>query len=206
MERIIQKINALSGEYHAHDIFQDWVQMMAIAINNQIYFDKKLEDRYINLTKKYSQNQLNLFCEMNGILVELMENKIDDYLGKIYMGLNASSSKTGQFFTPFHVCEMMARVSLANYDGKEFCLNEPSCGGSANVLAIAKVMKEKEYDYQNLLKVVAQDLDFKCVFMSYVQLSICGISAKVIQGNTLTEEHNMVLYTPMYVLKGRWAK
>lgn len=37
------------------------------------------------------------------------------------------------------------------------------------------------------MKVVAQDLDWKGVYMTYVQLSMLGIDAAVVQGNTLEE-------------------
>ena len=97
MKRIITLINGMSGKYHPHDIFQDWVTMTAISITNQVNFNSKLEDMYLNLAKKYSNDQLLNLAKMSGILVELMENEISDYLGTIYMSLNASSSKTGQF-------------------------------------------------------------------------------------------------------------
>lgn len=204
MERIINNINQMSGSYHLHDIFQDWVILMAASINNQLIYRKELEDLYLSIIRKYKNEEIEKFFEMTSILVELFEEEISDYLGTIYMKLNAGSSKTGQFFTPFHVCEMMAEISLKDYSGETVTLNEPSCGGSANILAIAKVMKNKGYNYQETLKVLAQDLDYKCVYMSYVQLSMSGINAKVTQGNTLKGDVNIELYTPLYVMKGGW--
>ena len=202
IQQIINEINKMGGQYHPHNIFQDWVEMTGISISNQVYYNEQLEQEYLNIAKKYTNEQIVKFSEMSAHLVYLFEEKISDYLGEIYMKLDAGSSRTGQFFTPFHICEMMASISLQNYNGEYVILNEPSCGGSGNILGIAKVMKEKGYNYQDLINVVAQDLDYKCVWMSYVQLSIAGINAKVIQGNTLKDEVNQVLYTPMYVLKG----
>lgn len=202
MKTIIDEINKMSGGYHAHDIFQDWVTMMAISISNQVIYKQSLEDKYLEIAKKYTKEQLNKLCELSGRLTMLCENEIHDYLGEIYMGLNAGNVRTGQFFTPFHICELMAKIRMDGYDGKLITLNEPSCGGSGNILAFAKAMKEKGYNYQDLLQVEAQDLDFKCVYMSYVQLSLMGINAKVIQGDTLQMQRNYTFYTPMYVLKG----
>ena len=54
-------------------------------------------------------------------------------------------------------------------------------------------MKERGIDYQKMLKVVAQDLDWKAVYMTYVQLSLLGINGIVTQGNTL-EEPNIEKY------------
>lgn len=68
-------------------------------------------------------------------------------------------------------------------------LNEPSCGSGGMVIATARAMLEKGIDYQKKLKVIAQDLDWKAVYMCYVQLSLYGIDAEVIQGNTLTDPY-----------------
>ena len=43
---------------------------------------------------------------------------------------------------------------------------------------------------------VAQDIDIRCVWMAYIQLSLYGIPAVVIHGNTLTMETWSQWYTP----------
>ena len=67
---------------------------------------------------------------------------------------------------------------------------EPSCGGGAMVIAAAKILQEEGVNYQKVMDVVAQDLDWKGVYMCYVQLSLLGISAICVQGNTLTEPYD----------------
>lgn len=67
------------------------------------------------------------------------------------------------------------------------------------IIAAAKVLKEQGIDYQRIMKVTAQDLDWKGVYMTYVQLSLLGISATVIQGDTLAAgavSKEQILYTP----------
>lgn len=202
MEAIINGINRMAGSYHAQDIFQDWVQMSGISISNQLFFDQRLEEQYLTLAKKYNDEQLKEMCRWTARLVELFENDINDYLGSIYMMLNAGNSRTGQFFTPFHVCVLMAKAVLTGYSGEKITANEPSVCGGANFLAVAKEIQRLGYDYQSLLDVVAQDLDYKCVWMSYLQFSFAGISAICVQGNTLQNEINFTLVTPMYCLRG----
>ena len=71
------------------------------------------------------------------------------------------------------------------------------------IIAIAQALKEKGVDYQRKMKVVAQDLDWKGVYMCYLQLSLLGIHAVCVQGNTLSEPYEKgypperVLWTPM---------
>ena len=57
------------------------------------------------------------------------------------------------------------------------------------ILAVAAVLKEKGIDYQKCLDVVAQDLDWNGVYMTYIQLSLLGIPAVVVQGDTLTDPY-----------------
>ena len=57
------------------------------------------------------------------------------------------------------------------------------------IIAAAAVMKDRGISYQDVLEVVAQDLDWKAVYMCYVQLSLLGINATVVQGSTLKEPY-----------------
>ena len=70
------------------------------------------------------------------------------------------------------------------------------------IIAAAQTLKEKGVDYQRKMRVVAQDLDWKGVYMCYLQLSLLGIDAVVAQGDTLCEPYvngypaERVLMTP----------
>lgn len=205
MKYIIDNINRMAGKYTPHQVFADWVEMSALSIAQSIEPNKEREDAFFSIARKYSEDDFFTLGCMLGRLSFLLGIGLDDYLGKIYMELSTGNSHTGQFFTPFHVCKMMASVALADYKGGIEYLNEPSSGGGANILAYAKVMKEKGYNYQQLLEVKAQDLDYKCVYMTYVQLSLAGINAEVIQGNSLEDKYNVVLHTPMYVMRGGFS-
>ena len=205
MKYIIDNINRMAGKYTPHQVFADWVEMSALSIAQSIEPDEEREEAFFGIAKKYSEDDSFTLGCMLGRLSFLLENGLDDYLGKIYMELSTGNSHTGQFFTPFHVCEMMAGIALANYNGGIEYLNEPSSGGGANILAYAKVMKAKGYNYQQLLEVKAQDLDYKCVYMTYLQLSLAGVNAEVIQGNSLEGKHSVVLHTPMHVMRGGFS-
>ena len=53
------------------------------------------------------------------------------------------------------------------------------------IIATAAILKEKGINYQRAMEVVAQDLDWKGVYMCYLQLSLLGIKAICVQGDTL---------------------
>ena len=59
------------------------------------------------------------------------------------------------------------------------------------IIAACKILHEAGFDFQRRLDVVAQDLDWKGVYMTYLQLSLIGCRAVVIQGDTLKEPYNI---------------
>lgn len=190
-------IHKLSGTYSEYEIFSDWVKAYALSISNttDIRPGKIWEDRerqYMELVKKHGAATMLEFSTMNAMLVEELEKDMRDVLGEVYMSAGLGSKSTGQFFTPFHLSYLTARTSLEGQldhlqEKEQIKLNEPSCGGGGMIIAAAKVLKENGIDFQRKMKVVAQDLDWKGVYMTYVQLSLLGISAAVVQGNTLED-------------------
>ena len=122
--------------------------------------------------------------------IQLEEGEMEDVLGAIYMEAGCGNKNTGQFFTPFHVSLACAQLTVREQDVNEahpLYFNEPSAGSGGMVIAAARALKERGINYQNCMKVVAQDLDWNCVYMTYVQLSLYGVDGIVVQGNTLTE-------------------
>ena len=208
-KKIIKAIEKMSGRYSAYEVFSDWIRCMAIGISNstQLLHDriwKEREQSYMDTIRKYTPEEQNNFCEMTAWLTETMEDGPDDVLGYIYMQSGMGSKAAGQFFTPFHLSELTARLGIGKPDANEIIeLNEPSCGGGGMVIAAAKILMEAGINYQKRMKVVAQDLDWKGVYMCYVQLSLLGINALCVQGDTLQvpydpskTERSHILYTP----------
>ena len=204
-------IRNMSGRFSGYQIFSDWVECSALAIANacRLIHDKiwtEREERYKAVISKYSDEEKNKFSEMFALLVQAYEEDVTDVLGEIYMEAELGSKVTGQFFTPYHLSKLCASLvnpaSTESFSDELTTLNEPSCGGGGMIIATAAVMKEAGIDYQKRLRVVAQDLDWRCVYMCYVQLSLLGIDAICVQGNTLQEpftlgyDEGRILITP----------
>lgn len=203
-------IHKLSGTYSEYEIFSDWVKSYAISISNatDIFRENDWENReqqYIEIAKKHGRETMLEFSKMNVMLAEEMEKNMRDVLGEVYMKIGLGSKSIGQFFTPFHISYLTANVSLKSKwsyleENNVIKFYEPSCGSGGMVIAIAKIMKENGVNYQRKMKVVAQDLDWKAVYMTYVQLSILGIDAVVQQGDTLEENMDIkkerIMFTP----------
>lgn len=205
---IINRINKIAGKYSSYEVFTDWIRCCALSMSNavtgrwmKIWADR--EKMYMDTVCRYTKDEVHMFSEMLGLLAMALEKDMEDVLGNIYMMSGMGSKASGQFFTPFHLSELVAACPVcdADEDGK-YRINEPSCGGGGMVIAAAKVLKARGIDYQKKMDVVAQDLDWKGVYMCYLQLGLLGIPAVCVQGDTLADPHvpgypcERVMYTP----------
>lgn len=211
-QKIIDAIGRFNHKYSRYAVFFDWVKCSALVIANNGICEhdavwERREEEYKQIKQKYSENEIKTFSHMFGMLCEAYEENIEDVLGDVYMKSGCYSKELGQFFTPFHLAILNAEAgmptNIENY--KEITVSEPSSGGGANIIAAAKVISDRGFDFREIMKVDAKDLDWLSVYMTYVQLSLLGISAKVMQGNSLEDddewnEKERVFYTP----KRRW--
>ena len=114
-EFIVNKITTLSGKYTPYQIFSDWITMMAISIHNscKITHDKtyrEREDIYTTIAKRYSTDELKTLADMGGALAIVLSERFGDILGEIYMKSGCGNKRTGQFFTPYHLSYLTAKL------------------------------------------------------------------------------------------------
>jgi type I restriction-modification system DNA methylase subunit len=124
------------------------------------------------------------------------------------MQLELGDKYRGQFFTPWDVGIMMARMQLGNvadnFADKPFItLSEPACGAGCMALAFATVLRDAGYSPHQYLWVSATDIDPLAAGMAYIQLTLCGVPGEVVIGNSLCDERRRVLHTFAHY-QGNW--
>lgn len=194
-ERISKEILSISGRYTPYNIFADWIECCALSIANtitaihgQTWQDR--EKQYNSIIQKYNKEERDKFPVIFNILVEELEDNPRDVLGEAFMRGGLGADETGQFFTPFNISRMMSDVTVkAPEEGEKITLNEPSCGSGGSIIAAALTLRDKGVNFQKSMNVIAQDLDWRCVYMCYVQLSLMGINAICVQGDTLLDPY-----------------
>ncbi len=194
-QEIIKKIREMSKYYSAHQVFRDWIEVYALAIANAcepegtVVWNKR-EQQYLNTINKYQVAEVDGFAELGGLLTLALEKDMSDILGSVYMGIETGNKATGQFFTPDNISQLAAKMMDAeNVSIKEpIRLYEPACGSSGMIIAYARSLRDKDINYQKLLDIKASDIDFACVYMSYIQLSLLGIKAVVARQDSLIGE------------------
>ena len=146
------------------------------------------------------------------IIQAFQDNPWQDLLGDVYMRLGIGNKKTGQFFTPYHLAEAMARLNLdrqmveAAISARGYItVNEPAAGGGANVIGCAHVLHDWGINYQMQAWFVCQELSELTALTCYVQMSILGMAGVVQVGDTLKMDFRHSLYTPMCVMDDRWG-
>lgn len=208
---ILRRLDQVYGRFDRRQVFTDFLYLTAYQISNRtdpVHLNKRLKLAN-EIWKKYTRQEAVLFAEMLGLLLDAISKyshagQLEDILGTIFEQLGSGSKAMGQDFTPASVCRLMAGLTGVPAEEKVVTLNEPSCGSGSMILAYAEMMQKHGRNYCSELVVLAQDLDIHCVLMAYIQLSLYGIPAVVLHGNTITTEEFDRWYTPIYILD-RWV-
>ena len=216
---ILKMFNKLAYSRGTWEVFCDLLEMSALCISNTIdmrHF-KKREQQYLETIGKYTPEHQMIFPEMLAKLVLALEHEYQtggfvDVLGNLFHELKLHDRYRGQFFTPQHICTMMGKMVFDEKDRSileqgYISVMEPACGSGAMILGFVQAVRDHGYNHSQQILVSAIDIDIKCVYMCYVQLSLYGIPAVVTHGNSLTMEEWSHWYTPTYVIGGwRWKE
>ena len=203
LKEFILNLQNLEHTERVENIFQDFLKLSTYAIAQPFYRSQEIERKYLEIANKYTKEQAEKFSKLLALLVIALEDKHQDFLGSVYMKLNLGNVATGQFFTPYSVSKMMAEINFIEVETKlktnDFItLSDPCCGSSGMIIAFAETMKNNGYNYQQQLFVEVIDIDEMCFMMSYIQLSLYGIPARVMLGDSLALKFQRVFYTPLY--------
>lgn len=211
-KELVKLLNSFYGRHSHWQVFSDFCEIGAITFSNAVDLAQrdKREERYLQIVKGYSREELDKFARGLGHLTMALEEGFRDVLGRTFHDLELHNKWAGQFFTPYDVSRMMAAMTVG--DGEDIrariaargfvTAQEPAVGSGAMVIALAQVMRDAGINYQQHLHVTAIDVDLKCVHMAYLQFSLLHIPAVIIHGNTLSLEEYSHWYTPAHIMGG----
>jgi hypothetical protein len=200
----------LSYSQHLFTTFRHFVEASAIAFSNVADPSNKAvrEEQYLAIVKQYKPEEFQKFPSLLGMLVACLEQESTDVLGVLYHRLELHNEQAGQFFTPYPVCQAMAKMLV--HDAKQLAreqefirAHEPCVGSGAMVIALAQALREEGINYQQKLHVTAIDLDLLAVHMAYVHCTLLHIPALIVHGDTLRFKTYSVWRTFAHVM-GLW--
>ena len=198
-KNFLQTFNQLTQRYRTFDVWRDFIIMFACSLSNPVdktHYEER-EERYLKIIKKYNKQEQEKFPELAAyVVMALEENPEQDFLGSIFMELNLGNKSSSQFFTPYHVCEMMAKITeedvVSSIKEKGYItITDPCCGAGATLIAAVneakKQLAKENLNFQNHVLVVAQDIDETVALMCYIQLYLLGAAAYIKVGDVFTQ-------------------
>lgn len=213
VDEIIKFIDKASYTVGKSKLISDVFACGSLAISNRVdltQYDER-EEQYKQIMNSYKPKERELIAELFSKIFALLTSvtydngAFDDYLGKLFMLCNQGNKKAGQFFTPYHVSKCMAKMSITDADVKQndiFSINDPCSGGGGMLMAALDVLKnDYNVNYAYNCFIEADDIDIRCVHMTYLQLALAGVPAIVCHQDTLTNERWSVWKTPAFIFQ-----
>lgn len=151
----------------------------------------RMEDQYKETMKGYNPDEVKQFGYLFAALLIQYEDAISqdgswtDMLGQIFEEHNGKFGRdaSGQFFTPPHLCDLMAQLSGAETT-EENKINDPACGSGRCLISIDRLNPTNRFHNFYL----GMDVDSRCVKMCTLNFFMFGMKGVVIHMNTLSLE------------------
>jgi len=158
-------------------VFDDYLDIVICALSGERY-----EEEYLSIIKKYKKEEVELICKLFAQMIIVMDNEgngLTDCLGEYFQNF-ITKGRHGQFFTPEHVCDMMAAISIDKSTvGKTII--DPACGSGRMLLSAARISRYNTF--------YAADIDVRCCKMAAINLCLNGLIGEVAHMDSLAWEH-----------------
>lgn len=194
-KEFLKLFDQLTYSRSAWQTWEDLMTVMACSICNTVDRRekpfKKREEQYKRSIESLGGVEIPAQI-FNTVVMALEENPNQDFLGRIYMSLDLGSHWRGQFFTPYHISELMARITISEGCQKEIekkgyvSVYDPCVGAGAMLIAVATAFQEYKINYQTSVIFVGQDIDPVVAKMAYIQISLLGCAGYITVGDSLT--------------------
>ena len=124
---------APNGSRRFYELFDDFCAMAAISLQQGVrklidgQIDADLEAEYLRRVRRYDKERVIHFPEalsilVDGLMVSTAAASVEagedggrcfsgDFLGSVFVATGCSSNWHGQFFTPWTLCQMMAKMN-----------------------------------------------------------------------------------------------
>lgn len=195
-------LNSLSRSRHPTRTFSDWLEITAATLHQIPYhagdFPKDdaflaMEATYLEAVRGYDRDELGKMADMMMMTLSAHKLEFGDFLGELAGENEWLNQHSGQFFTPYPVCLMMANINLGQAqnllaDKGMITLADPAVGGGAMLIASAQALYEQGIDPRSCVQFDAIDVSRNAFNMAYIQLTALDLQAMVRHGNTLSNE------------------
>ena len=150
-KQFLKLFGTLANSTSTWQAWEDLMAVMACSISNAVDRTKeKFEKREAEYEKAIERlGGMETPAEIFALATaELERNPHQDFLGKLYMALNLGSHWHGQYFTPYHISDFMAKITIGEGTKDEIAekgyvsVSEPCVGAGGMLIAAANAMRD----------------------------------------------------------------
>ena len=171
-----QLMEQLARRHGVQAVFSDFLTLLVCAFSLG-----QREEEYLATIRKYEKPEAYRFSEaLAALTVEMtgdgsgMVDVLGDYFERFL-----SYGRNGQFFTPQHLCDMMARLQNPVHALQRIL--DPACGSGRMLMAMAKLNRHALF--------FGADNDRRCAQMTVVNLTLNSMYGEVAWMNSITNHY-----------------
>jgi len=180
-----QYMQQLARRNSISNVFSDFLEMTVCALSLGA-----MEDRYLEIVRRYDKPEAYLIAEAFGALVMEMDDHgegLHDVFGEFFMEF-VSFGHNGQFFTPEPICDLMARMTQEEFQvqSSKFQVGcaprvmDCACGSGRILMAAARVNRNALF--------YGADVDRNCAMMCVINMCLNGMLGEVAWMNSLSNQ------------------
>lgn len=171
-------LEVISRKHGRGKVFDDFLQIIVCCLSMG-----RKEELYFKTVKPYDKGELEQFSQAFASLVMQMDRKpLEDPFGNCFEEF-LSNSRSGQFFTPSPIADMMAQITCQVSEKKkdgDVRVCDPCCGSGRLLLAAAQRDRKQFF--------VGADISYTCCLMTIINLCLNSLNGEVLNMNSLSDE------------------
>ncbi len=178
--RFSDSLLELSRSQDINTVFNDFLDFALLFIR---WWDIKPE-YFTALEQKYKENRhCQLFADAFTAMADIADNNgaaFKDPFGDFFME-HLSHGHNGQFFTPEHICDMMAQMTIGDKLAEGATVADPACGSGRLLLSAAKINRKAIF--------YGADISLICCKMSVLNFMMNSMCGEVTCMDTISMKH-----------------
>ncbi|VGE81969.1 Type I restriction-modification system methyltransferase subunit [Klebsiella pneumoniae] len=163
------------------EVFSDFLSLAASELDMARIRTPESMEHCRKICARYEATDIANMQEMFCLMVCALEAKFHDFLGAIFMELELGDNFRGQYFTPYSVQCLMARMLMPGVrdtirrEGIA-TVSDPACGAAGMLIAYAECLLEADINPSMHMFGSCIDIDPVAADMAFIQLSLLGIA------------------------------
>ena len=215
-DKVISQITQIThGRIRGGQVLTDFFAYGALLLSTRtdpVHREDRLKQLQ-GLKRNYQDSEWDEFYQgliqlCDEVVANTKNGYYRDLLTEPYQKYVSGIKALKQNFSPIGVGQVLSRTIAAGMselpEAGYFKLSDTACGSGILLLAAADQIQMLGFNPTCHLVVQAVDRDIRCVHMTYLHLSLYGIPAVVIHGDSLTVKEYSRWYTPVYLMN-KWV-